>query len=87
MWHSAKAPCSDSRTFFGLHLSLAARCCKNLLRASGPEQSKSGSGITCLVSVTIFCIIFSITIHLHLASFYAQNTVHYLKKKASENAY
>ena len=32
------------------------------------------TGIKCLVSVTTYCIIFSITIHLHLASFYAQNT-------------
>ena len=72
MWHSARSPGSDSRTFFGLHLYLATRCCKNHLSARGLAQCKSGPGITCLVSVTKYH--FSVTIHLHLASFYEQNT-------------
>ena len=28
-WHSTRAPRSDSRTFLGLHLYLAGRCCTN----------------------------------------------------------
>ena len=36
------APCSDSETFFGLHLYLAERHCKNLQRAKGPAKCKSG---------------------------------------------
>ena len=41
--------------FFGLCLYLPGRCCKNFLSAKGHAQGKSGPGITCLVSVTIYC--------------------------------
>ena len=36
IWHSARARASDDKTFFGLHLYLPERCCKNTLSASGP---------------------------------------------------
>ena len=84
MWHSVRAQRSDSRIFFGLHLHLAGRCCKNPLIARDPAQCKSDPEITCLVRVTIYCAIFSITIHFQLASFYGQNT---FKKIARENAH
>ena len=58
IWHSARTLLSDSRTFFGLHLYLAGRCCKNFQRARGTAQCISGPGTTCLVSVTIYCTIF-----------------------------
>ena len=58
IWYSASAQRSDSRTFFGLHLHLAERCCKNLISARDPAQYKSSLGITCLVSVAIYCTIF-----------------------------
>ena len=44
--------------FFGLHLYLAGRCCKNPLSARSLAQSKPSPGTTCLVSVTIFRAIF-----------------------------
>ena len=53
IWQSARAPRSDGKTFFGLHLYLAGTCCKNPHIARGPVQCKSGLGITRLVSVTI----------------------------------
>ena len=49
------ATASDSRTFFGLHLYLGGRCCKNPLSARGLVQCKSSQGIACLVSVTNYC--------------------------------
>ena len=55
IWITARALPSDDRTFFGLHLYLAGRCCKNPLSARDPAQCKSGPG---LVSVTIYCTIF-----------------------------
>ena len=58
MWHSAKAPRSDRRTFFGLHLHLVGRCCKNPLSARGPAQCKFCPGITCLVNVAIYRTVF-----------------------------
>ena len=58
IWHSARAQRSDSRTFFGLHLYLAGRCCKNPLSARGSAQCKPGPRITCFVRVTIYCTIF-----------------------------
>ena len=54
IWLSGRARLSDGKTFFGLHLYLPGRCCKNPLSTKGPTQSKSGPGITCLVSVTIY---------------------------------
>ena len=54
LWLSARARPSDGKTFFGLHLYLPGRCCKNSLSARGPAHCKSGPGITCLVSVTIY---------------------------------
>ena len=76
---------SNLKTFFGLHQHLAERCCKNLQSARGPARCKYGPAITWLVSVTIYYTIFNNNslIHLHRASFYAQNT---LKKLAMENA-
>ena len=38
------------------------------------KRCKSGSGITCFCKRNNLLDHFSITIHLHLASFYAQNT-------------
>ena len=58
MWHSARAQRSDSKISYGLHLHLAGRCCKNPLNARDPAQCKSDPGITCLVSVTIYCTMF-----------------------------
>ena len=55
IWHSARARPSDGKTSFGLHLYLPGRCCKNSLSARSPAQCKSGPGITCLVSITIYC--------------------------------
>ena len=37
IWHSARALCSDGKTFFGLHLYLAGRYCEN-------PQSTRGHG-------------------------------------------
>ena len=53
-WLSGRSRFSDGKTFFGLHLYLPEKCCKNSLSARGPVQCKSGPGITCLVSVTIY---------------------------------
>ena len=44
--------------FFGFHLHLAERCCKNLQSARGLARCKSGPAITWLVDVTIYCTIF-----------------------------
>ena len=74
MWHGARGPRSDSGTFFGPHLYLEERRCENPLSARGPAQCKSGPGITCLVTVTIYCSIFHNDSPL-LAGFYAQNTL------------
>ena len=49
---------SNLKTFYGLHLYLAERCCKNLQSAKGPTPCKSGPAITWLVGVTIYCTIF-----------------------------
>ena len=51
-------PRSDGETFLGLHLFLAGRCCENPQSAMCPAQIKSGSAITWLVGVTIYCTIF-----------------------------
>ena len=45
--------------FLGIHLYLAGSCCKNALSARGSALCKSGPEIACLVSVTIYCTIFS----------------------------
>ena len=52
IWHSAKAPRTDGKTFFGLHIYLAGKCCNNLQSTRGPVQYKSGPGITWLVRAT-----------------------------------
>ena len=49
---------SNLKTFYGLHLHLAERSCKNLLSVRGPARCKSGPAITCLVNVTYYCTIF-----------------------------
>ena len=43
---------SNRKTFFGLHLYLAERCCKNPQTARGPAYCKSGPAIARLVGVT-----------------------------------
>ena len=56
IWLSARAWPSDGKTFFGFHLYLPGRCCKNSLSARGHAQCKSGPGIKfSLVSITIYC--------------------------------
>ena len=79
------APRSNRKTFFDLPPYLAERSCKNPLSARDPARCKSGPAITWLISVAIYCTIFNniSVIHLHLPSFYAQNT---LKKLALKNA-
>ena len=81
IWLSARGPLSDSRPLFGLYLYLAGRCCKNPLSARGSAQCKPGNNLFCKLNHLSYH--FSITIHLHFASFYAQNT---FKKIARENA-
>ena len=76
IWHRARP--SDGKTFFGLHLYLPGRCCKNSLSARGHAQCKSGPGITCLVSITIYCTDDSPRQFLRKK---------YLKKIAMENAH
>ena len=49
---------SHLKTFYGLHLHLAERCCENLQSARGPARCKSGPAVTWLVSATIYCTIF-----------------------------
>ena len=45
IWHCARGPALRWQDFtFGLHLCLTGRCCKNLQRARGPAQCKSGPG-------------------------------------------
>ena len=80
---------SNLRTFYGLHLHLTERCCKNFQSATGPAWCKIGPAITWLVGVNIYIVLFfnnNSLIHLHLASFYAQNTSKKKKKLAMENA-
>ena len=52
------APSWNRKTFFGLHLYLAKRCCKNLQSARGLARCKPSPTITWLVGVTIYCTIF-----------------------------
>ena len=78
IWHSARARPSDGTTFFVLRLYLPGRCCKNSLSARGPAQCKSGPGITCLVSITIYCTNDSPRKFLRTK---------YFKKKVRENAH
>ena len=74
IWHSARAPLSDGKTFYGLHLYLAGRCCKILPSTKGPVLCKSGPEY--MVSKRNHLMYhFSNTILFHLASFYAQNTL------------
>ena len=64
------APRPNCKSFFGLHLYLAERCCENFQSARDPARCKSGPAITWLVGVTIYCTIFfyNLVIYLHLAS-------------------
>ena len=63
-------------TFFGLYLYLAGRCCDNPQSAKVPAQCNSVQGITWLLDVFNHQLYdFSITIHIHLASFYEQITL------------
>ena len=58
------APPSDGKTFFGLHLYLAGRCCKIPQVPGAPHNVNPaqvsrlvGETNTCLVGVTIYCTI------------------------------
>ena len=53
IWHSVRAPRSNGKTFFGLHLYLAGRFCENPQSTSGSVQYKSGPEITWLEGVII----------------------------------
>ena len=64
----------DGKTFFGLRLYLAGRCCDNPQSARGTAQCISGPGNYMVGRRNHLLYHFLITIHLHLASFYAQNT-------------
>ena len=63
------AQLSDVRTFFSLLLFLA-RFYKNFQSSRGPTQSKSGPFNSMVSKRNYLLYHFSITIHLHLASFY-----------------
>ena len=57
---AAGAPRLDGKTFFGLHLYLAGRCCNNPQSASGTAQCISGPGnymVGRRLDVTIYCTI------------------------------
>ena len=58
------------RLFFGLHLYLAEKYCENLKVPRVQLNINLARAITWFVGVTI-SLHFLITIHLHLASFYA----------------
>ena len=79
------AQSSNRKTFFGFHLHLSERSCKNLQSAMDPARYKSGPAIIWFIGVTIHCTIFQqlFSNSLQLPSFYAQNT---LKKLAMKNA-
>ena len=50
--YQPRAQRSDGETFFGLHLYLAERCCKNLQNAKGPAHVNSAPTITWQVGLT-----------------------------------
>ena len=74
MRHSARALRSDGKTFFCSSPIFGRKILRKSLSTRGNAQCKSCLGITRFVGVTILMYHFSITIHLYLASFYAQNT-------------
>ena len=59
--------------FSGLNLYLAGRGCEIFQSTRGPVQCKSGPGIAMASERNHLMYHFSITVHLHLASLYAQN--------------
>ena len=65
------APHSDDMTFYGFHLYFGGRCSENSQSARGPAQCKSGPGNNMVSRRNHLLYHFSITIHHHLASFYA----------------
>ena len=71
-------PRAQVRHFFGLHLYLAGN-----LKVSGAQLNVNPARtITWFVGVTIYCTYcISITIHLHLANFYATK---YFRKKLAQ---
>ena len=64
--------------FYGLHLNLARRLLENPQSAKGPRQRKSGPVNNMVCKCSQLLHYFLITIHLHLASFYA--TIYFRKK-------
>ena len=66
-----QGPRTQIRLFFGLHLCLVGKYWyKNSKVSAAQLNINPARAITWFVGVTIYCT-FSITIHLHLASFYA----------------
>ena len=59
------------KTFFGPHLYLAGKYCENPKVPGAQLNVNPARAIAWFVGVTISIVHFSITIHLHLASFYA----------------
>ena len=80
------APRSNRNIFFGLHLYLAERCCKNLQSARGLAQCKSGPAITWLVDVTIYCTIFQKQFSISPPTSPVLRAKYFKKKLAMENA-
>ena len=73
------APLSEKTFFGGLQLYLAGKYCINLKMPGSQLNVNMARAITWFVGTTIYCTIhFLMTIHLHLASFYA--TKCFLKK-------
>ena len=76
------APLSDGKTFFGFHLYFARRFCKIFKSTRSPTQCISGPGYNMIGKRNHLQYHFSITIHLHLDSFYA--TIYFRKKNHLE---
>ena len=83
-WLSARAPRSDSKTFFNLHLYLAGRCCENPQSTKDNAQMQIRPGNNMVSKRNHLMNHFSITIHPHLASIY--ETKYFKSKLARENA-
>ena len=73
MWYSARDPRAHNDFFWSPPV-LGRKILRKSQSASGPTQCKPGSGNNMVSRI----VHFSITIHLHLASFYA---IKYFKKK------
>ena len=75
------------RLLFGFHLYWAGRRCKNPQSIRGLAQCKSGPGNNMVSRCNHLFYHFSLTTHLHLASFYAIKYFWKKKKLASGNAH